>query len=629
MSKFARLSTIGMFGLVLGLSSSSLAAGFEFFGFRFGGEEAVQTAPIDANGSYVAYSTTVQTDNESLRAVITDASLLVADQAEPPEGTIGLITRARVDQKRILAALYAEAHYGALLDIRIAGQSLDDVPLDKDLSGQLVDVIINVDAGSTFVFSKPNATINGSPLDLSPYDIVQGRTAKSDLILSAQKTILDEWRNQGYPFAALEERTIQADHSTNQLDVILQFSTGSITYIGDISVKGAVDVKEQTIIQVADLKSGAIYDPEAIKRSTRQLQTLGVFNSVVIKPNEDARDGDQLNLVIEVSERKPRTIGVGVTAGNLDGLGIEGFWVHRNLFGGAEKLRAEASVGRIGQGSINDLDAQTALVFFKPNAFGPKTSFEGKISLGIENSNAFRKYGGKIEAGLSNKLREELTLKGGLAAEYAVITDENSTRNSSIVSAPFELIWDNRDDPLDPSEGIYATLFAEPTYAFNTQASFIKTSASASTYYSFDAEKKFVLAGRVAGGTIFGTSINNVPVDRRFYAGGAGSIRGYAYRAAGPLTANGNPAGGMSFIEASVEARYKVNEQIGVVAFVDTGGAFTSNIPGQGGSLYTGFGAGVRYLTPLGPIRADIAFPMNKIAGQPNYALYFGIGQAF
>ncbi len=614
------------------MAYGSQALAFDFLGFTFDKNGIRRKSDEDArkpSAGAVQYTTMIESDNATLDAVIANVSLLVNDQAEPPEDAIGLLTRARVDKKRIIAALYGEAHYGAVVTIFISDVALDALTLEHEFAGAPVEVKIVVEAGPQFVFSQPVARAGGRSIDLAPYGIVAGEIAKSERILTAQQKILDAWHEKGYAFATLKSRTIEADHSSETLDVVLEFETGPVARVADVKVAGAEAVNVQTILHIADLPIGNIHSPSDIKRATRKLQNLGVFNTVVIRTARQEGSEDRVELTIEVSERKPRTIGAGVTAGNLDGLGVEGFWTHRNLFSRAEKLRLEASVGRIGKGKGGDLDYRTAAVFSKPDVFDPRISFEGKAAFAVRNSDAFEKKSGRVEASLNYQWREWLSAKGGLAAEYAVVSDETGTTKSTIVSAPFAFIYDTRDDALDPSTGIHARLRAEPTYAFDPQATFIKTALDASTYLALDKEKTFVLAGRVAIGSIFGTALANVPVDRRFFAGGGGSIRGYAYQFAGPKTVKGNPSGGLSFAEASLEIRYKVNEQFGIVGFVDSGGAFSSMTPGRGDRFYTGAGVGLRYITPLGPVRLDIAIPLDKISGQPNYGLYFGIGQAF
>lgn len=622
--KWSRLALVA----ALMSTAAAPAYAFDLFGWLNPKPETPQTSTLDI-ADPVVYTVDLNVNDTTLAETLRQSSVLFKEIGTAASGTTGLVTRARIDQKNLLGALYGEGHYGGTIDILINGRNVNDISLDRQLSGTRPNVTINVDAGPKFLFSTPSISSSAGPIDLAPLGIAAGEVAKSSQILAAEKALVDAWRAKGYPFAKITNRVIEADHNTNRLDVSLAFEPGAPASFGAINVVGNQDVRADFIVEQADILPGRSFDPERLTRATKRLQEVGVFDSVVVSAADAPSADGTVAVTIEVSERKPRTIGIGATAGNLDGLGIEGFWTHRNLFGGAESLRAEASVGRIGQGGINDLDLHSALIFAKPNAFGPSTRFEARISADTVNTNAFKKVSGKAEVSLSKDLTEDFTVKGGLASEYAIVDNGTSVTNTAAFSAPVSLVYDTRDNTLDPTSGWYATLLAEPTFVHPSKATFVKSALTASTYYSLDTDRRFVLAARGAAGTIFGTDIANVPTDRRFFAGGSGSIRGYGYQMAGPLTPGGKPQGGMSFIEASVEARYKVTDDIGVVAFVDTGGAFSSSIPGQGGNFYTGYGAGVRYHTPFGPIRADIAFPLNNIAGQPQYGLYLGVGQAF
>ncbi len=122
--------------------------------------------------------------------------------------------------------------------------------------------------------------------------------------------------------------------------------------------------------------------------------------------------------------------------------------------------------------------------------------------------------------------------------------------------------------------------------------------------------------------------IANVAADRRLYAGGAGSVRGYAYQNLGPRDGGGNNTGGRSAFLVSAEARYRLTDQLGVVAFVDAGNAYASTVP-DFGDIKVGVGAGVRYMTAVGPIRFDVAVPLQPRSGDPAVAVYVGLGQAF
>src|SRR6185437_6562626 len=149
-----------------------------------------------------------------------------------------------------------------------------------------------------------------------------------------------------------------------------------------------------------------------------------------------------------------------------------------------------------------------------------------------------------------------------------------------------------------------------------------------SAYQALDSSAKFIAAGRVAVGSIVGASLQDVPADRRFYAGGGGSVRGYAYQGIGPKAADGQPIGGLSWFETSVEMRYRVTDTIGIVPFVDAGTVSTKQFP-DFADVKVGAGVGLRYITPFGPLRVDAAVPLNRGPGDPRFGIYAGIGQAF
>ena len=137
-----------------------------------------------------------------------------------------------------------------------------------------------------------------------------------------------------------------------------------------------------------------------------------------------------------------------------------------------------------------------------------------------------------------------------------------------------------------------------------------------------------MVAGRIAGGSILGADLTDVPANRRFYSGGGGSVRGYAYQGIGPKDINDDPIGGLSYMEANAELRIGVTDKIGIVPFIDVGAVSTGSAL-ENSDFQAGAGVGLRYKTPFGPLRVDFAVPLNPGPGDPDYGIYAGIGQAF
>jgi translocation and assembly module TamA len=188
-------------------------------------------------------------------------------------------------------------------------------------------------------------------------------------------------------------------------------------------------------------------------------------------------------------------------------------------------------------------------------------------------------------------------------------------------------VYDNRDNKLNPTKGFRLFGYAEPGYDIINGTTFVKMKGEASAYKSLDSAGKFVLAGRVVMGSIVGAELEDIPADRRFYAGGGGSVRGYAYQGIGPRV-DGQPVGGLSLLEGSAELRFMVSDSFGIVPFVDAGTVSEKQFP-EFSDVKVGAGVGIRYLTPFGPLRVDAAVPLNKGPDDPDFGIYAGIGQAF
>lgn len=230
--------------------------------------------------------------------------------------------------------------------------------------------------------------------------------------------------------------------------------------------------------------------------------------------------------------------------------------------------------------------------------------------------------------GLTQYLFDQLTLDGSAYYERSLFEDDFGTRNFSLVGLSGGLIWDARDNAQDATEGFYVNVTAEPFYEFYYGNPAFRTTAEVRGYLNVLGDKQLVLAGRARVGALVGPAIDEIPPDRLFFAGGGGSVRGYGFKSIGVDGPGDTVTGGKYLVEGSLEARYKVTNDIGIVAFVDGGYVAADELPGLD-QLRIGVGAGVRYYTGLGPLRLDVAVPLNKRPGDPDYALYVGIGQAF
>jgi translocation and assembly module TamA len=571
-----------------------------------------------------------------LETALTGSSELLSQSDRLPSGEAGLIARAVSDFERLVGRLYVEGYYAGTVDIRVAGLDLQQALAAPSLPGpRPVPVAISVDPGPLFTFG----TITIAPaddaaqgadtaFDGASYGLVSGETANSEKILRAERAIVADLKADGYPFARISRREIVADHDTNRLDVRLSVAAGRAARFGEVSVSGAEATDPDFIVTQAMLPVGGAYSPAEIDRATERLNELGIFSSVRIVPADSITPDGLLPVTIEVSERKRNVIGVGANWSSSEGFGVESYWRRRNLFGRGELLSIEGSVGRIGDNSLSDLEYSARIAFEKPGAFGPQTRFTTSLGARQEIPDAYRSRSITADAFYERDINDELSIKLGGEVQFADERDVFGNETYLLTGVIGQVTYDTRDDPLNPTKGINALLFAEPAYDIQGGNAMLFTRGQISAYRALDEAARFVLAGRLGAGSIVAPSVRSIPAARRFFSGGGGSIRGYAYRNVGPRR-NGEVTGGRSFVEASGEIRMKATETIGLVGFVDAGNSFDAMYPDFSQGLKVGVGAGLRYFTPVGPLRFDIAVPLDPEKDDPDFAIYVGLSQAF
>ena len=608
--------------LFLGTVSPSSAALRDLWPF---GKKTVEE-PIPDPLPYAA-TLIVEGGDRKLRKALTKASGLVGSEKTPPSGLTGLISRARQDLGRLTSVLYENALYAGEVFIFIDGKPLATIGPFDAVGASPVPVVIQIIPGRPFVFGQVNASPLPPGASLEKLSLVPGAPAGSSIILSAEASLLDAWRNEGYPLAETGLRDTVADHRNDTLDVTLNFDPGPIADFGPVSVVGTENVRPDLVEGRADLYGG-LYSTTAVRRAEQRLRDLGVFESVRITHADHVGPDGTIPMTITVSERKARVIGATAAYSNTDGLGVDAFWRHRNLFGGAEQLEFRASVSQI----ISDFleqDYRLAGTFKKPAVFDPMTDFTFRLEGYRETTDAYRVTAVETEMGLAHMFSD--TVDGSIDLELArsqTVDDNDVTKDHLLLTMTGALAWDTRDNRLDPTKGFRAAITAAPAYDFMQNKAFATLGGDLSVYRAFGPTDRFVLAGRVAATSITVDDITDVAPNKRAYLGGAGTVRGYAYQNIAPRDAEGDIVGGRSSILFSGEVRYRLNDQFGLVAFADAGNAYSSIFP-EFSDLKVGVGAGVRYLTPVGPVRFDVAVPLQPEDGDPSVAVYVGLGQAF
>ena len=606
------------------------AAAFEIFGLKLWGSDEDEDADI-ANPLRYAVTINVVGADDDLEKKLENVSGLKADEDHPVSGSLGLLAKARSEREQLVAALYGEARYDGVVTVEIQGKDIDALPPDAEFTGpQPIPVTVTIDPGQRFTLGNIQLKGDAAGLMSADYGLITGGDASSGAILKAEALIVRALKDEGRPLAKVTDREVVADHKSLTADVTLTVAAGPIAGYGDTSVDGTEAVDRDFTRYMTGLKPGEQYSPDEIDEARDRLLGLEVFNSVTVKEADKLDPQGNIPINVEVSERKFRYFGLGATASNTDGLGFEGYWGHRNLFGHAEKLKFDGSISGIGAQDISKLNYNAGVMFEKPGVVGPASKFYANLKTVFEHPDAYDRFSVRGETGLSYELSKYQTVSAGVALEYSKIEDnlDPDPQKYLIASLPLQYVWDNRDDKLNPTKGFRFLGYAEPSYDLLGGAVFLKLKGEGSVYQTLDDAGRFVAAGRLAMGSILGASLQEVPADRRFYAGGGGSVRGYAYQGIGPKDSDDDPIGGLSWFETSAELRYQVTDSIGIVPFVDAGTVSVEQFP-DFSDVKVGAGVGLRYITPFGPLRIDAAVPLNPDRGDPSFGIYAGIGQAF
>ncbi|NRB05594.1 MAG: BamA/TamA family outer membrane protein [Rhodobacteraceae bacterium] len=566
----------------------------------------------------------IQTDKESVREAVEAASLLGTLPQDPAPSGQEILAAAQADYGRLISALYDAGYFGPEVSIRLDGREVAAIPAIR-APASVANVVVKVTPGRSFTFGR--ASVGPlSPQTEVPAGFAKGAVADLSAVRAAAQAAREGWRNLGHAKAEVSDQSITARHNAAELDVTLSIAPGPKLTFGPLRLSGESAVRPERIRAIAGLPTGEVFSPSELDRARNRLQRTGTFQAAALFEAEFP-EGTALPIDGQITDRLPRTFGFGAEVSSEDGLTLSGYWQHRNLFGGAERLRFDAEIGGIG-GSATGVDFAFELRFDKPAIRGPDVdgyAFARADKLDERHYSADRLA---VEVGLINRKPRAYTYSYGIGSVYAEAEDAFGARDYWLLTLPATATYDTRDNPLNARSGLFGQLSLTPFAALQGADHGLRTTLDLRSYRRLG--DKVTLAFRGQVGSLAGPSLSRVPVDFAFYAGGGGSIRGFAYQSIGVDVAGGDVAGGRSFATVSGEVRVQTGDKLSVVGFVDSGFVQADVLPDiTSGDWNTGVGLGVRYDTGLGPIRLDVATPVGGPADEGGFEIYIGIGQAF
>ena len=564
---------------------------------------------------------------KDLLAALKGASLLVSSELDGQEDAQDLFAAARAEYGRLLGALYAAGHYSGVISVRVDGREAADIaPLDAP---SRIDVIqVRVEPGPAFRFSDARVAPLAAGTAL-PKGFAIGQPALSGMVREAAAAGISGWRDRGHAKATVAGQEVVADHGDATLAARIALEPGPRLRFGPLAVEGEARMREARIVKIAGLPEGEVFSPEELDRAANRLRRTGVFKSVTLAEG-DVLAPDLLPITATVVEEKPRRYSFGAEIASAEGLSLTGFWLHRNLLGGAERLRIDGEISNIGAQN-SGIDYALGFTLDRPATLTPDTTVGIAGEIGHLDEEDFSADTATFGLRVTHFFSDSLTGRIGLDYEYAKgrdVVDAFLFRN---VSIPVGVTLDRRNDRTDATEGYYLDAEVKPFFGFGTTGSGIRTKLDARGYLGFGAEERFVLAGRFQLGAVTGSNLLETPRDDLFYSGGGGTVRGQPYQSLGVAVARGllSPKiGGTHFLGAQIEARAMVGERIGVVGFFDAGRVDIGEFFSRAGDWHSGAGIGLRYDTGFGPIRLDVAAPVGGRTGD-GVQIYVGLGQAF
>lgn len=527
--------------------------------------------------------------------------------------------RARDDEDLVRQLLAAQGHY----DGRVVS-----VVNSNPQTGDTV-VHVQVTPGDPFQFSAItlaglDAAGKEAPHLAKDFGVKPGDTVNADAVQGAVTAFKVELGRQGYPFAKVGEPEVAIDHQTNKAVLTVAVTPGERARFGQIVPTGTRPLFSANHLRtIARFHPGQQYDAARLDDFRRALIATGLVSVVTITP-VPTRDPGIVDVDVQIDRAPPRTIAGELGYSTGEGVRVETSWTHRNL------IKPEGAVTF--RGVLGTREQSLGATLRQANFHARDRVLTAQV---VANHSKFDAYDARtfdVGAGLERQTNIiwQKTWTWSLGTEFVATSERHTgdpTRKTYLVAAlPTGLSYDGSDDLLNPTRGFRLGVHFSPELSLQSGThTYARTQIDASAYQPFGS--RFVFAERLRLGSIDGVARDSIAPSRRYYAGGGGSIRGYGYQKIGPVDRNGDPLGGKSLTEFSLETRVRFGN-FGVVPFLDGGNLYASSIPKFSKFRY-GTGIGVRYYSTFGPIRVDVGTPLNRHPGESRLAVYVSLGQAF
>jgi outer membrane protein assembly complex protein YaeT len=477
---------------------------------------------------------------------------------------------------------------------------------------------------------------------------------------ASREAALDELKDHGYPYASVKI-TESTGSSERQRLVSLTADTGPLANFGPIEINGNVSVGDNIVRRQLTYRPGQIFRQSALQESQRRLYSAELFDFANVEPLHQEQKPTDVPTRVTVTEGKHQRVNFGVGYGTEEKARVQVDWRHVNFLGGA---RTAGVLAR-----YSALDKGVRLNFKEPYFFGPRNDFTltGQSWHTDEPAFTLDTNGGRVTitrqlrrgGGPVFRSRPTTTLSLTYANEYETYSISNEaledptfrdelialgldprfgTGRGTRSAISFDGGRNTTNNLLDAKQGYVAAIHVEQAGKWLAGTwDYLEATGELRVFRSISDRLVFAAQGRMGSIDAFGSPELQVPFFKRYFLGGATNLRGWGRFEVSPLSGAGLPIGGFSFLNFSTELRANVWGNLGAVLFLDGGNVLGDRWSFDLRGLRYDVGPGLRYQTPIGPIRADIGFQLNPIPGllvngepeKRHFRFHFSIGQAF
>ena len=457
------------------------------------------------------------------------------------------------------------------------------------------------------------SVIGGEDIE-NAFGQLAGKPLSHSLVNKGVSQVISGLRNKGYAFVRAEVETTTV---AQEVALVLKLAPGPVCSVGVVQISGYKALAENTILRGLTFKPGDQFSEEALQNSQYLLYRAGVFRSVALGLADSVAHGNRVDVALRVSERPFRTLRVGAGYDTDEDLWASGAWTHRNFGGDFRQFKLS--------GRVSGKNREAVIGLRQAHFKGSRNWLNIGGFVQRERQAAFV----QDELGGNLSLERNITTVSDLIAQFSGGVVDFSA-DSAFAEMKVGLLMDTRDDIFDPQSGMLAQFTVRERGRFlRADGEFLQATAEGRWFRRMPLRS--VLALRVQGGVIFELGkAGGVPNVERFFAGGLNSVRGWGLNELGPKDHQGEPTGGLSRVEMSMEIRTQIFFSLGTAIFVDVGNVDATSGAFNPGSLKYAVGAGLRYLSPVGPVRFDVGYRLSDDRTvEKRIQYHISLGQAF